>query len=117
MSIETDLYEVLAGVCPTVYPTRAPNNDTLPYITFFKLGGQTIDPLANAEADIRRPFFQINVWSATQLEADNLIKQIQTALVTSNRFAARPQGGPLWRGDEDLDLYGSQQDFSIWGAQ
>lgn len=115
MSIETDLYAVLSGVNPSVYPTRAPNDPPMPFITWQQIGGEMIRPLANELASKRNAVFQINVWSKTALEAKSIIQQISQALVTSNRFIARPQSEFLDRTEEDLDWFGAQQDFSIWG--
>jgi len=43
--------------------------------------------------------------------------QIETALVTSTAFQARPIGAPHSLYDNDMQLYGAMQDFSVYSAR
>ncbi|NLZ12372.1 MAG: DUF3168 domain-containing protein [Alcaligenaceae bacterium] len=97
-----------------VFPDVAPIGTARPYITWQQFGGDVIKPLANEVASKRNSTVQINVWSDTRLQANQLILQAETALVTSSAFIARPISAFAARHEEDVDLYGAEQDFSIW---
>ena len=60
---------------------------------------------------------QINVWSATRLEALTLIRQIEDALSVTGAFTAKPQGEPLSTMEPDTNLYGCIQRFEIWSTR
>lgn len=117
MSLETDLYTVLSAICPNVYPDTAPDNPPRPYITWQQVGGFQISPIANEVADKRNAFIQINVWANTRIEARDLALQIEHAIVVSPLFIGRPQGAFVATMEDDLDLRGTVQDFSIWASR
>lgn len=60
---------------------------------------------------------QINVWSNTRIEAKELIKQIEAALIVAANMAARPVGASVSDFDSDIPVYCSRQDFRIWHAR
>jgi hypothetical protein len=117
MSLESDLYAVLGAVCPRVFPDFAPFSTTRPFITWQQIGGQVINPIANEVADKRNAMVQINVWADTRIAATEMSQQIEAALVQATQFQARPIGALLASGDEDLDIRGTSQDFTIWASR
>lgn len=117
MSLETDLYVTLSAICPRVYPDAAPNGTARPYITWQQLGGSLISPMANVVADKRCAFIQVNVWSSTRAEANTMALQIEQTLTESSVFIARAQGAFIATYDEDTELRGTIQDFTIWAPR
>lgn len=117
MSMESGLAALLAAICPRVYPDVAPGGTATPYITWQGLGGEVARYVDGSAADKRNTLMQVNVWSATRLEALTLIRQIEDALCASALFVARPQGEPLSTYEEDPKLYGCIQRFDIWAAR
>jgi len=118
MSLESDLFNTLKVICPRVYPDIAPANTARPYITWQQFGGNVINPLANELPDKRNAFIQISIWADTRLAANALAMQIESALVQSNLFTARPQAALMALPfEEETGLYGCSQDFSIWALR
>lgn len=117
MSMESDLETLLKTLCLRVYPDAAPAGAARPYITWQGLGGAVARFVEGSAADKRNTLMQVNVWSATRLEALTLIRQVEDALCASALFVARPQGEPLSTYEEDTKLYGCIQRFSIWAAR
>ena len=114
MSLEADLVTALAAVCPRVYPDTAPDSPTTPYVVYQALGGGVINPLANVVAGKVNAFMQITVWSPRRDESLAVLRAIETALVQTSAFSARPQSAPRWSMDELVEVRGAAQDFSIW---
>lgn len=117
MSLETDLYSLLSSLCPRVFPDVAPGNTPRPYITWQQIGGQVINPVANEVPDKRNAFIQINVWAATRTEAVALALAIEDGMRQSVTFQARPNAAHVASYEDDLDLYGTVQDFSVWATR
>lgn len=117
MAIESDLFTVLSPVCPRVYPDVAPAGAQRPYITYQLLGGRALRWLDKTAADKRHTIAQFNVWASTRLAANALARQIEDALCASTVFTATPQGEPMGAHSEELDLYGTMQDFTIYSSR
>jgi hypothetical protein len=117
MSIESELYPLLAARCPRVFPDVAPLGTVTPYVTWQGLGGRTLRFLENTPADKRNTLMQINVWSATRMQAITLMRDIEDALCASASLTVNPMGEPLSTYEEDTNLYGSLQRFSIYSAR
>jgi len=114
MSLETDLHIRLTAICPRVFPDVAPGNTTRPYITWQQIGGRVLELVANEVPNVRHADIQINVWSSTRAEAVSLAQQIEAAMIQSG---ARPNSAHLATYEEDLNLYGTIQDFSVWATR
>lgn len=117
MSLESDLYAALSAVCARVYPDVAPTNTARPYVTWQQIGGQAPSYLERAVPDKRNAEVQVNVWAATRSEANALALQIEAALTAATAFQSKPVGALFATHEEDLNLYGTNQDFSIWAAR
>lgn len=104
-------------MCIRVYPDLAPQGTARPYITWQQIGGGVIKPLANVLPDKRNAFIQINAWAETRLQANTISIDIETVLVQSTLFIARPQSALMAIFEEDTQLYGAMQDFSIWAVR
>lgn len=112
MTVETAIYAALTPVCPRVFPDFAPTATTRPYVTYQQIGGPVINPLSNAAPGKEGVSLQVNVWASTRKEAKALIKQVETALRAA--LNARPQSAAFNDFDHDMQVYGSQQDFTLW---
>lgn len=117
MTMETNLYALLAGVCPRAFPDVAPTSTAKPYVTFQAIGGESLRFLDNSAADKRNTKVQINVFAATRLESITLIRAIEDALCASAAFIARPEAEPMHDYDLDMLTYQAMQDFSIHAAR
>lgn len=114
MSFESDVYAVLKSVCIRSFPDIAPASTQRPYITYQMFGGDVINPLNNSSPGKRNTYLQVNVWSSTRLEANNMSRQIEEAMRAATAFNARPQSALSSDYDPDVPVYGAAQDFSCW---
>lgn len=118
MTVESNIYTAIKSLCGNrVYPDIAPANTVKPYVTYSQIGGEPFSHLANTVPDKQNGRFQFNVWGTTRAECSSLIAQIETALVTSTLFQARPIGAPVSTYDPDMCLRGAMQDFSVWSSR
>lgn len=117
MTAESTLTALLKTLCPRVYPDIAPSNVAKPYITWQNIGGESARLLDNTPFDKRNTLMQINVWSASRIEALSMIRQIEEALCASSSFIARPQGESNSTYEPDTLLYGSLQRFNVWATR
>jgi hypothetical protein len=115
--MEQALVSVLRGLCPRTYPDTAPLSTTRPYVTWQLLGGQALRYVDNTPADKRMSIVQINVWADSRAGALALARSIEDALCASTAFTAIVNGEPIATVEEDLNLYGTIQDFTILGAR
>jgi hypothetical protein len=115
MTVEADIFTALKGLVGNrAYPDIAPANAAKPYITYQQVGGAAVNLLANAPAGKRNGRFQVNVWASTRAEASNLARQVEDALVADDALKAFVVGAPISIYEEEVLLYGTHQDFSIW---
>jgi len=62
-----------------IYPGIAPQNTTLPYVTFQQISNESISAMS-ADTGLERPRFQLDSWSDDQLEVENVAVQVRAAL-------------------------------------
>lgn len=117
MSLESDLVTLLKTLCPRVFPDVAPTDTQRPYITWQQIGGDAPVYVEGATPNRRNAQVQINAWADTRAQANALSLQIEAALVAATGMQAQPQGALIAAHDEDTDLRGAQQDFSIWALR
>lgn len=114
MTLESILVAVLKESSPRTFGDFAPPTTERPYITFQQIGGEVISPLGRELPNKENAVMQINVWANTRSEAKAMIKAIESALILSPTFSAKPVAAPQSDFDADVPVYCSSQDFSIW---
>ncbi len=115
MTVEADITSVLLELAVgPVYPDLAPANVARPFLVYQQVGGVAPVFLERAVPSKQNGRFQINVWSLTRKEAKAIAINIESAMVNSILFDAKPLSAPLSVYDEDTELRGSTQDFTIW---
>lgn len=111
MSIEADIYNALQGFGP-VFPDVAPAGTARPYLTFQQVGGVALNFLGAVPPSKKNGRFQINCWADTRLSVATLSRQVEDAMVTT--LKAYVLGAPLAIFEEETQLYGTMQDFSVY---
>jgi len=118
MTVEADIFVTLKGlVANRCFPDLALLSTERPYITFVQVGGEAINYTDTSIADRKHGRFQINVWGDTRASVSALMLQVESAMVLSNAFQARPVSAPSSDYDHDMLMYGSMQDFSVWSTR
>lgn len=114
MTAEANIFALLSPlVGGRVFPRVAPFFTPRPYVTYQRIGGDVITPLSGGIPDKQISFVQVNVWSDRALEAASLALQIEDAFRSANSIVAQPMAAPIDTHDEDVNLYGTQQDFRV----
>ncbi|GAB3416648.1 DUF3168 domain-containing protein [Massilia agilis] len=114
MTLEERLTSLLRGICPNIYRTVAPFDAPRPYVTYQRIGGNSLVWMDNTLADKRNALCQINTWAEDPAQSDALIQAIESALLASPDLKAEPQGESQDASEPDMELYGARQDWSIW---
>lgn len=115
MSIETDVFETLSGVCPRVFPDFAPTETQRPFVTWSIIGGRPIRPIGKDVPNRRHAMIQINVWASTRIEANEMMVDIDAAMRQATAFDSLPNGELMTVFDEQSTLRGAIQDFDVYG--
>lgn len=116
MSLETSLFTVLSTTLGSsqVYPDAAPAGTLPPYITYQQIGGEATTFVDNLVPSKENALMQIEVWATTRLAAKAMSLAVESALTVATTLQARSVGAAQATFDEETDLRGSMQDFSIW---
>jgi hypothetical protein len=114
--IREKLFAALVPLVPDerVFPGGAPLDTPRPYITYRQVGGEAVDFIDKATPSKRNARVQVNVWSDDGDEATALIYAVEDALRAVPGLQTTPLGAHFDRDEPDLNLYGRQQDFSVW---
>lgn len=116
MSLESDLQTLLSGVVQS-FPDFAPATVTAPYAVWQQIGGASPAYVERAVFNKRNARVQISVWASTRLQANDLMAQIESALILATVFQASPYGAMTAVSDEETQLRGARQDFTIWAGR
>lgn len=115
MTVEDSIIDLLAGLVDRrVYMDAAPMGEPRPYITFQQVGGVSVTFLERGIPSKKNGRFQVNWWAESRPAAAALGLQIEAAFLTATTVQAAPLGAAVALYEEELELFGGQQDFSIW---
>ncbi len=117
MSLEASLCSALNSlVSDRVYPddtAGAPVPLVYPLILYQMVGGKAYEYTDQSMPDHDHARVQVVVWAKTRLEASTLARQARSAILTAIK-PAETYGAAVSLRDQELNLYGSRQDFGIW---
>ncbi len=118
MSVEADIVAALQPLFPgRVFPDFAPGNAAKPFCVYQQVGGVAPTFVENAVPSLQNGRFQVAVWDDRRTSVAALGLQIESVMVTAKAFDARPLGAPIADYDEQTQLRGSRQDFSVWSKR
>lgn len=118
MSAEAVIFPLLSAlVAGRAYPDVAPSAAALPRIVYQQVGGQAITYTEGTLPDKENARMQVACWAATRLEAIELMKQAEAALLAAPVIQVEALGARQSAFEPDTGLYCSRQDFSIWSAR
>lgn len=114
MTIEASLKTSIGELCGgRAYADTAAATTPKPFVTFQQVGGRWMEFLEGGPAQKRNARIQVNVWAASRVEANALMRSIEDMLASDPYFAI-PQGSLIARYEDTTRTFGAQQDFSIW---
>lgn len=114
MSLESSLQSTLLTVCPRAFPDYAPPGTATPFVTWQQIGGKELSYADDTVPDKRNARIQITVWAETRIAANALSLQIEAAMIAQSNRAI---GALLATHDEDANLRGAMQDFTVWASR
>jgi hypothetical protein len=115
VTIDTALFAALTGlVAGRVYPDVAPELAVRPYITYQQVGGDAVNFLSQSVPTKKNSRVQVNVWTATRMQATQLASQVEDALRMASALQTTVLGAPVATYEADIPIYGARQDFSFW---
>jgi hypothetical protein len=114
VSFEGDFRAVLLSLAGgRVYPDVPPDTQQYPLLTYQQIGGRALWFLGKTMPDHKHARIQLNVWSKTRQEANDIARQAEALIITS-AFVSEPIGAITALYESALKLYGTRQDFGIW---
>jgi hypothetical protein len=114
MSLESQLFTVLAAVCPRTYPDFAPTSTTRPYVTYQQIGGEAVNFLDRTAPTKRNARVQVSVWADSRTSAVTTMQAIEDAIRAATVFQGEPEAAMTADFDADFPVYSAMQDFTIW---
>lgn len=118
MSVESDLVAAMTPLVGTghVYRGIPPQGVTfLPRITYQNVGGVALNFLERAVIGKRNARVQVNGWAANPSAALALANNIEATLRTDATLQVTVLGAWVQTDEPENQLFGSRQDFSLWG--
>lgn len=113
MTPEAAFVSIARTLCPRVHPLTAPLSTLKPFITYQLIGGMPLRYTDGTAAPQRHAMVQANVWADTLAEALTLARSLEAALCADVSIQASPMGEVITQDDDQLDVFGTIQDFSI----
>jgi hypothetical protein len=113
MTPEQAFVAVARTLCPRVHPMTAPLSTPKPFVTYQLIGGMPLRYTDATAAAERHAMVQTNVWADTLAEALALARQIEVALCADVSIQASPMGEIIMQHDDQLEVFGTIQDYSI----
>lgn len=118
MTIDTMLFEALGPVVDgRAYPDVAPANAALPRIVHQQVGGVAPNYQEGTLPDQENSRVQVATWATTRTEATAVAKLAETALLAHPVLQVTRLGGRVSVHEEETNLYGARQDFSVWAPR
>ena len=118
MSVETAIRTTILSLAPNrVFPDFAPTlilaeTSPEPFITYQVIGGLGRSNIAQANS-LKMYRIQVNCYAKTRIFCSNLAILVESALNNANLFKAVSLDEPKSTYEDDVNLYGTMQDFSI----
>ena len=97
-----------------VFPDVAPLNTERPFITYQAVGGAPENYLSGDRPGKQQVRMQVNVWAERRAEASELGMLVEDAMRSATDLLVEVITGRTATYDEETDLRGVMQDFSMY---
>lgn len=118
MSVETAIRSTIISLAPNrVFPDFAPTailaeSSPSPFITYQVVGGSGRRNIQSLDS-LKMYRIQVNCYAKTRILCSNLAILVELALNNANLFKAVSLSEPISTYEDEVNLYGTMQDFSV----
>lgn len=113
MTFEAEMVALLKTVVATVYADVTRDVPVFPCAIYQQVGGEAYAYLEKRLPDHKHARMQITVWSADRIQANNMARAIEKALIESE-MVVEAYGAFVALYEPAIKKYGTRQDFGIW---
>lgn len=101
------------------YPDATPDDPQFPLIVYQVVGGQAHEFLDRTLPTTENYRVQVFCWSRSRIDTRTLQREVRRLLIEQGKVfdSAQTQGQAINLYEEQLRLYGTRQDFSIWVSE
>lgn len=115
MTIETDIQAVLDPlVGARVFPDDAPYGTPRPFICYEQAGGDALRYVDNTLPNKKHGRFEIGVYADTPAQRSALALQVEEVISAAAAFQATAIHAPIHDYANDVKIYSSIQNFSVF---
>lgn len=115
MTIHVQVREVLAGLAnDQVFPLIADEGTLPPYVVFQVVGGEAQEFITGEKPEKRQRRLQVNVWSKSIIEAEEIAQQAEDALRAAAALQVEVLTVALDTYDEATKYRGKMQEFYVF---
>lgn len=97
-----------------IFPDVAPQDTSVPYITYQAVGGDPINFLTGDDPGKSNTRMQVNVWAATRMEASALGALVERAMRAAAHLQPEVLTGRVATYDDTTTYRGTMQDFNLF---
>lgn len=116
MTIESEIFNTLKTlVTNRVYSDPQATPTVRPYIMWQQVSGEAINYMDPTLPGLRNARIQVNIWADTRLQVTTLMRQVEDAMRLTASLQTTVIGAPSSLFEDEPRLFGSMQDFSVWG--
>ena len=122
MAVETKIYSLLTGTTVVttllgtrIYPLKAPQTPTYPYMVYFRVSGGQQNGL-DGYLDLENPRIQFDIYSTSYSQAKTVVENVQTTMNGSTAFASvLLSDNDLY--EDEVDKYRISMDYSCFNRE
>ena len=118
MTVESDLYGILKGlVSNRCFPDFAPLGTFRPFITFEQVGGEALSFLDGTLPDKKHGRFEISVYADSRAACAAIALQVESVMAAATPFQSMAIHAPISDYADEVKIYSSTQNFSIYSTR
>ena len=118
MTVETDIFIALKSLVGNrVYENFAPLGTPRPFIVYEHNGGEALSFLDGALPDKKHGIFEISVYSDDRLTRTSIALQVESAMAAQTAFVSAAITSQFSAYAQDVKIYSSTQNFSIYSTR
>ena len=118
MTVESDLFGLLKGlVSNRCFPDFAPLGTVRPFITFEQVGGEALSFLDGTLPDKKHGRFEISVYADSRSACAAVALQVESVMAAATVFQSMAIHAPISDYADEVKIYSSTQNFSIYSTR